>query len=88
MNYIYKSLLQFCLWCEIPLKLIKVYIINVQDCGIAGIDSLLGAILCKNNEKNDKFYREVAFLMIRKLLILASKLKSSFETKTTPMTGY
>ena len=32
MNYIYKSLLQFCLWCEIPLKLLKVYIINVQDC--------------------------------------------------------
>ena len=32
MNYIYKSFLQFCLWCEIPLKLLKVYIINVQDC--------------------------------------------------------
>ena len=32
MNYIYKVLLQFCLWCEIPLKLLKVYIINVQDC--------------------------------------------------------
>ena len=32
MNYIYKSLLQFCLWREIPLKLLKVYIINVQDC--------------------------------------------------------
>ena len=32
MNYIYKSLLQFCLWCEIPLKLLKVYIINVQVC--------------------------------------------------------
>ena len=32
MNYIYKSLLQFCLWCEIPLKLLKVYKINVQDC--------------------------------------------------------
>ena len=31
MNYIYKSLLQFCLWFEIPLKLLKVYIINVQD---------------------------------------------------------
>ena len=25
-------MLQFCLWCEIPLKLLKVYIINVQDC--------------------------------------------------------
>ena len=33
MNYIYKGLLQFCLWREIPLKLLKVYIINVQDCG-------------------------------------------------------
>ena len=32
MNYIYKVLLQFCLWCKIPLKLLKVYIINVQDC--------------------------------------------------------
>ena len=32
MNYIYKSLLEFCLWCEIPLKLLKVYIIYVQDC--------------------------------------------------------
>ena len=32
MNYIYKSLLQFCLWCEILLKLLKVYVINVQDC--------------------------------------------------------
>ena len=32
MNYVYKNLLQFCLWCEIPLKLLKVYIINVQDC--------------------------------------------------------
>ena len=29
---IYKSLLQFCLWCEILLKLLNVYIINVQDC--------------------------------------------------------
>ena len=32
MNYIYKSLLQFYLWCEIPLKMLKVYIIIVQDC--------------------------------------------------------
>ena len=36
MNYIYKVLLQFCLWCEIPLKLLKVYIINVQDCRYLG----------------------------------------------------
>ena len=35
MNYIYKGLLKFCLWCEIPLKLLKVYIINVQDCSNA-----------------------------------------------------
>ena len=32
MNYIYKGLHQFCLWCEILLKFLKVYIINVQDC--------------------------------------------------------
>ena len=40
MNYIYKSLLQFCLWCEIPLKLLKVYIINVQDCSRAWVKQL------------------------------------------------
>ena len=51
MNYIYKSLLKFCLWCEIPLKLLKVCIINVQDCGYIAMlfTNLRKDELTKNN---------------------------------------
>ena len=57
MNYIYKSLLQFCLWCEIPLKLLKVYIINVQDCS---------NILAKMGEEAEALAIMIATLLKKK----------------------
>ena len=56
MNYIYKVLLQFCLWCEIPLKLLKVYIINVQDCSS-------GPLFCSKTAKPSSLYKAMLFLL-------------------------
>ena len=59
MNYIYKSLLRFCLWREIPLKLLKVYTINVQDCRyIISIMALLKCVLCKKSFSTSSAVRQ------------------------------
>ena len=44
----------------------------------------------RNNETNIKFYRKVAFLMYTEMVNFApqSWKAASFETRTTPRTGY
>ena len=43
----------------------------------------------KNNEKNDNFYRKVAFPMYTEMVnFRPQSWKSSFETKTRPRTGH
>ena len=80
MNYIYKVLIQFCLWCEIPLKLLKVYVINVQDCNIISKKILLAFLL---HGKHENIHMDPDYISLIRIRKKSSKWRKMFNDVMT-----